>query len=66
MHKRPADPAAATEALKFFHWAYANGGKMADELDYVAMPDQVVRLIGRAWADQIKGKDGKSLFAASM
>ena len=35
-------PAAAGEALKFFAWAYAKGGKMAEELDYVPMPDKVV------------------------
>jgi phosphate transport system substrate-binding protein len=27
IHKQPQDPAAATEALKFFAWAYAKGGK---------------------------------------
>jgi phosphate transport system substrate-binding protein len=30
--KQPNDPAATTEALKFFAWAYAKGGKMAEEL----------------------------------
>ena len=34
IHKQPQDPAAAGEALKFFAWAYAKGGKMAEELDY--------------------------------
>jgi len=36
--KQPQDPAAATEALKFFAWAYSKGAKMAEELDYVPMP----------------------------
>ena len=27
IQKQPQDPAAATEALKFFAWAYANGGQ---------------------------------------
>ena len=40
--KQPQDPAAAGEALKFFTWAYAKGGKMAEELDYVPMPAKVV------------------------
>jgi phosphate transport system substrate-binding protein len=31
--KQPKDPAAASEALKFFAWAYKNGGKMAEDLD---------------------------------
>src|SRR5262249_32498607 len=32
MHKQPGDPAAASAALKFFDWAYAKGGKMAEDL----------------------------------
>ena len=35
MYKQPTDPVAAGEALKFFAWAYANGDKMAEALDYV-------------------------------
>ena len=42
IHKQPKDPAAAAEALKFFAWAYAKGGKMAEDLDYVPMPAKVV------------------------
>ena len=42
IHKQPQDPAAAAEALKFFAWAYAKGGKMAEDLDYVPMPTTVV------------------------
>ena len=36
----PPDPAATAAALKFFDWAYRNGGKMAAELDYVPLPDE--------------------------
>src|SRR5499425_3121885 len=42
IHKQPQDPAAATEALKFFAWAYAKGSKMAEDLDFVPMPANVV------------------------
>lgn len=35
----------AQEALKFFRWAFKNGDKMAEELDYVPLPDSVVVLI---------------------
>ena len=54
MHKQPKDPAAATEALRFFAWAYAKGDKMAEDLDYVPMPDNVVNAIQKLWAAQIK------------
>ena len=59
MHKQPDKPEAAREALKFFDWAYANGDKLAEELDYVPMPDKVVKLVEQIWK-QIKGPDGKA------
>jgi len=59
--KQPQDPAAATEALKFFAWAYAHGGKMAEELDYVPMPQKVVSEIEAMWAKDIKDSNGKPL-----
>ncbi|MDI1286550.1 MAG: phosphate ABC transporter substrate-binding protein PstS [Reyranella sp.] len=61
--KTPPDIAAATEALKFFAWAYAKGGKMAEELDYVAMPAKVVGDIQKMWAADIKDTGGKPLFS---
>ena len=61
MYKQPSDAASATEALKFFSWAYEKGGKMADELDYVPMPAKVVEAVKKAWAVNIKGADGKPL-----
>jgi phosphate transport system substrate-binding protein len=54
MHKEPTDKAASDEALKFFKWAFANGGKMAQELDYIPMPDNVVKLIQKTWSADIK------------
>jgi phosphate transport system substrate-binding protein len=54
MYKNPQDAAASSEALKFFSWAYKNGSKLADELDYVPMPKPVVELVEKTWADQIK------------
>jgi phosphate transport system substrate-binding protein len=62
MHKQPGDPAAAGAALKFFNWAYAKGGRMAQELDYVPMPANVVSAVQRLWATQIKDASGKPLF----
>jgi phosphate transport system substrate-binding protein len=65
IHKQPQDPAAATEALKFFAWAFAKGDKMAEALDYVPMPDSVVNAIQKVWATEIKDSTGKHLFAIS-
>jgi phosphate transport system substrate-binding protein len=62
MYKQPQDPVAAKEALKFFAWSFKNGGKMADELDYVAMPASVVKAIETTWTGDVKDGSGKPLF----
>jgi phosphate transport system substrate-binding protein len=54
VYKQPKDAAATGEALKFFAWAYKNGGKMADELDYVPMPANVVSDVEKMWSADIK------------
>jgi phosphate transport system substrate-binding protein len=54
VHKEPVDKAASAEAVKFFKWAFAKGGKMAEELDYIPMPDSVVKLIEKTWSADIK------------
>ena len=51
MYKQPADKAASAEALKFFDWAFKNGAKMADDLDYVALPSSLTDQIrSRVWS----------------
>ncbi|MFK4512195.1 phosphate ABC transporter substrate-binding protein PstS [Bradyrhizobium daqingense] len=54
MHKSATDKAASQEAIKFFRWAFKNGGKMAEELDYIPMPDSVVQQVEKTWAAEIK------------
>jgi phosphate transport system substrate-binding protein len=54
MHKEPVDKAASAEAVKFFKWAFEKGGKAAEELDYIPMPDNVVKLIEKTWSSDIK------------
>jgi phosphate transport system substrate-binding protein len=60
MQKVQEKPAQATAILKFFDWAYANGDKMADDLDYVPMPDSLKPAILRTWAE-IKDASGKAV-----
>ena len=52
--KEPKDTAATSEALKFFAWAYKNGAQMAENLDYIPMPDSVVKLIEAKWKSDVK------------
>lgn len=54
MYAEPADKAASSEALKFFDWAFAKGDKMAQDLDYIPMPQSVVALIRKTWDAEIK------------
>jgi phosphate transport system substrate-binding protein len=63
VYKNPAKPAETAEALKFFAWSYAKGDKMAEELDYVPMPQNVVNDIQRMWAAEIKDGSGKPLYS---
>jgi phosphate transport system substrate-binding protein len=60
MHAKQDKPANAAETLKFFAWAYANGEKAASDLDYVPLPNDVVALIQKSWAE-IKDGSGKPI-----
>lgn len=63
MHKQQDKPVQAQEVLKFFEWAYKNGGKMAADLDFVPLPDATVKQIYSSWG-QIKDASGKTVSAA--
>jgi phosphate transport system substrate-binding protein len=54
MRKEPTDKAASAEAIKFFKWAFANGDKIAEDLDYIPMPEPVAKLIEKTWSADIK------------
>ncbi len=62
IHKVQAKPENAKEVLKFFEWSFKNGAKMADELDYVPMPDPVIKVIQSVWKTQIKDASGKAVY----
>ncbi len=58
MNIKQEKPANATETFKFFTWAYKSGDKIASDLDYVPMPDNVIGAIEKAWA-QVTDASGK-------
>lgn len=62
MHKSQSDAVKGKEVLKFFDWAFKNGGGMAKELDYVAMPAPVVKLIEDSWKANLKEASGKAIW----
>jgi len=61
MYKTQDKPANAAAALKFFDWAFRNGDKAADDLDYVALPASVKELVRRQWTNQIKDASGNAI-----
>ncbi len=50
IYTKPADPEKAKGVTKFFDWAFVNGDKAADDLDYVALPDSLKNKIRADWA----------------
>ena len=62
IYKQQADAAKGREVLKFFDWAFKNGEAMASELDYVAMPAPVVKLVQQTWKNDVKDTAGKAIY----
>ena len=62
VYKTQEKPHNGRAVLKYFDWAYKNGGKMAEKLDYVPMPDSVVSLVEKTWSTQIKDSNNKSVW----
>jgi phosphate transport system substrate-binding protein len=54
MQKDQPDQAKAENILKFFDWAYTNGSAIAEELNYVPLPQNAVESIRAAWKTEIK------------
>ena len=61
MYKAQDKPVSAANSLKFFDWAYNNGDKMADDLEYVPLPAPVKELVRKSWAANIKDASGKAI-----
>ncbi|HKE43029.1 MAG TPA: phosphate ABC transporter substrate-binding protein PstS [Steroidobacteraceae bacterium] len=55
VYANPSDPEAVAAALKFFDWAYKNGGSMAADLDYVPLPESLISQIRSTWKQDIHG-----------
>ncbi|MBX3617828.1 phosphate ABC transporter substrate-binding protein PstS [Nitrosomonas sp.] len=66
MHKVQNKPGQALAVLKFFEWAYASGGAMALDLDYVPLPDSLVKQVKGSWSVNVKGKDGQQIYSGGQ
>jgi phosphate transport system substrate-binding protein len=56
MYREQQDGEKARAMLRFFDWCYQNGAKDAESLQYVPMPQNVVKLVEAAWSREIKAK----------
>jgi phosphate transport system substrate-binding protein len=54
MYKQPKDAERSKNALAFFKWALENGKDQAEALDFVPLPDDLVKQIEAYWAAEIK------------
>ena len=61
VHAKQEKPENGREVLKFFDWSFKNGAKMAAELDYVPMPDAVIKEIQTAWKT-VTDASGKAIY----
>nr|WP_244466198.1 phosphate ABC transporter substrate-binding protein PstS [Dyella japonica] len=54
MYKKPKNAEHTKVAFEFFKWALENGQKDAASLDYVALPDTLVKKIEAYWGTEYK------------
>jgi len=66
VYNKQEKPDNGRAVLKFFDWSYRHGGKMAENMDYVPMPESVVDLVESAWSKNIKDTSGHAVWNSSM
>jgi len=66
VYKTQQKPETGREVLKFFDWAYRHGDKMAEALDYIPMPDAVVKLVEETWKKDIKDAKGSAVWTDAL
>ncbi len=54
LYKEQANAENAAAMLKFFDWCFVHGTDIATGLQYVPMPENVVKMVEQAWTDQVK------------
>jgi phosphate transport system substrate-binding protein len=62
MQKVQDKPENGKSVLEFFNWAFKNGSKDALALDYIPMPESVVKMIEADWKTNIKDAAGKPVY----
>jgi phosphate transport system substrate-binding protein len=63
----PTNPAAdkidgSRNTMRFFDWAYRQGGDIASRLEYIPLPAAAHDLIRAAWRERIRTPDGRAIW----
>ena len=45
----PTDATRSANVRRFFDWAFTNGSKLAEELEYIPLPESVHNAVRAAW-----------------
>ncbi len=62
----PADKVEASRnTMRFFDWAFRNGGEIASRLEYIPLPNSAHDLVRAAWRDRVKGPNGAAVWTAT-
>jgi len=62
MYKTQDNAAQAKEVLKFYDYAFKHGAQAAMKLDYVPMPEAVVKMVEATWSKVLKDKSGNAIW----
>jgi phosphate transport system substrate-binding protein len=60
IYKANKSAAKVKAMLDYFSWCYKSGAKIASNLNYVPIPNNVVKMVNTMWADNIKA-NGKAV-----
>jgi phosphate transport system substrate-binding protein len=61
MPRKAPNARESAAALAFFNWGYDKGGPLAEQLDFVPLPPEVIKMVKRSWKEITA--DGKPVFS---
>jgi phosphate transport system substrate-binding protein len=64
MHKRSASPESTAIAMDFLRWSLESGQALAESLDYVPLPSELVQQIEAYWQTSFAGVKGSEAASA--
>ena len=51
----PTDAARSASVRRFFDWAFTNGSKLAEDLEYIPLPESVHNAVRASWRQSFPG-----------